>query len=284
MAAVSVRIPNDHSRTADQDLTRARTRGKRRPLPHGTPGHWRRVLVVAGAVLMSIALLISSPLLRPYFAEELAEAIPASWLKDASESVQRNLDGTLLSAAQSPADRRESLAARFAALRAPASGALPYRLQFRQSRTHSAISYALPDGTIIVTDELLSLLPDDREVLALLCRELGHLHYRHLLRASLEHDFLRLGALTLLGREQQAVPRLADSLLAAELGADAQLAADRFAQRMLEANGMPRQHLALALTRLAQAAGPQRKTFLLQPASAEQYAARLRALDAPRQE
>lgn len=46
-----------------------------------------------------------------------------------------------------------------------------------------ANAFALPDGTLVVTDELVELAGDnDDEVLAVLAHELGHIHERHGLR------------------------------------------------------------------------------------------------------
>ncbi|MDQ8936446.1 M48 family metallopeptidase [Acinetobacter rudis] len=58
----------------------------------------------------------------------------------------------------------------------------PAKLYFRQGNHLSANALALPNNTIIVTDELILLAKDDREILGVLAHEHGHLKHRHSLQ------------------------------------------------------------------------------------------------------
>jgi len=59
-----------------------------------------------------------------------------------------------------------------------------------------ANAFTLPDGSIILLDDLITAVGDDRETLAVLAHELGHAHHRHglqmLLRSSVLGAFLTL--------------------------------------------------------------------------------------------
>ncbi len=60
---------------------------------------------------------------------------------------------------------------------------LNYRLQFRASAQFGANALALPDGTVIVTDELVRRLDQNSDaLLAVLLHEIGHVENRHSLK------------------------------------------------------------------------------------------------------
>jgi len=188
--------------------------------------------------------------LLPRIAEQLANLIPATWVKSASMLAQSRLDHSGFTPTHISAERIATLEGRFAALAAPSSGAPPYRLLFRNGGRNGALTYSLPDGTIVVTDELLNALPDDTEVLALLCHELGHLRYHHILRASIENHALVLVLGTVFDLQDRVISQLAQGFLDATTSAEAGVEADRFARAMLEENGIPSNRLLSALTHL----------------------------------
>lgn len=199
-------------------------------------------------LLLGVALSLFPPV---RLADKLAEIVPAAWIRVAAQRAQDELDRSQLRLPLSSGERIETLTTRFASLTAPANGAPPYRLLFRNGGQSGALLYSLPDGLIVLSDELLSALPDDTEILALLCHELGHIYYRHALRAAIESRFLSIGAVSLLGFENQAVSLLARGFLDSSLSEGSGLQADQFARRMLEANGISASKLDSALARLA---------------------------------
>ena len=56
-------------------------------------------------------------------------------------------------------------------------------LLFRDGGKFGANAFALPSGKIIVTDQLASLL-NDEQIVGVLAHELGHVVYRHGMRAN----------------------------------------------------------------------------------------------------
>lgn len=59
--------------------------------------------------------------------------------------------------------------------------ATPYELVFRKSSS-GPNAFALPGGTLVLTDELVLLLNDDDVMMGVLGHELGHVRYRHGMR------------------------------------------------------------------------------------------------------
>jgi len=283
MAVVPVRFPISRHPLQGKKPTAKFVHHKLGHLPkHGLPKHRKARLIFLALFIVLIATFAAAEMLRPRMAEQLSEVLPVAWIKAASEQVQLRLDSTLLKPSSAEAERVENLATRFAALAAPASGASPYRLVFRKGSNNGALTYALPDGSIVLTDELLALVPDDLEVLALLCHELGHLHYRHMLRSTLEHEVFLLGTATLFGLESWAVPRLASGFLNSEMSAEANEEADRFAQAMLDQNGIPRQSLSAVLKRLSSLALLRTtQPHILHSPTSEQLQLRLQQLTPP---
>lgn len=119
----------------------------------------------------------------PMAAEIVAHRIDPRTVAGMSGDVLARLDDGVLAPSELPPERR----ARIRQSLADAAGALPdapdYDLVFR-SGTLNAL--ALPDGTIVVTDELIEFATDDAEVLGVLLHELGHLARRHALRQVLQ--------------------------------------------------------------------------------------------------
>lgn len=270
MAVVSVRFPSRHTSPP-----------RRRAGPQGTAlPHARRTRhLLRVCVALAVALTLAHLFLRAPLTTVLTEALPAAWVKAAATHAQNALDLAQLRPSQAPAARLEALTTRFAAMAAPDSGALPYRLAFRKGGANGPLSYALPDGSIVVSDELLAALPDDTHVLAVLCHELGHLQGRHMLRASIEDQVFSLALASVLGLRHTVIHALTRGILNAETRDTHHFEADRFAQRMLAQNGLPPLTLQTALASLArQSSTTPAPSPLLRSPSAGLIQSRLRSL------
>jgi Zn-dependent protease with chaperone function len=123
--------------------------------------------------------------------------------------------------------------------------ALPLHLVFRGGVGPNA--FALPDGTVVATDELVELAHDDEEVLAVLAHEIGHVHHRHSLRMALQSSTVLLlisaylGDVTQLTTISTALPGVyANASYSRELETEA----DTFALAYLDQNGIPHRRFA----------------------------------------
>lgn len=108
-----------------------------------------------------------------------------------SQGVLASLDQTLFAPTALDAARRNKLSADFAGIAALAPrGAkalaenkpAAYTLHFRQGGAVGPNAFALPDGSIILTDELVTLAGDDEAILGVLAHEIGHVDHAHSLR------------------------------------------------------------------------------------------------------
>jgi Zn-dependent protease with chaperone function len=132
----------------------------------------------------------------PWIARGALAALPLAADRAIGEAALRSFDGTLLQPSQVPAARQQQIRSAFAAALAHAEPALArtaHELRFHASpkvgsgpNARSRLgpnAFALPGGTIVVTDEMLQLLDGRDDVLiGVLGHELGHVTRRHGMR------------------------------------------------------------------------------------------------------
>jgi Zn-dependent protease with chaperone function len=164
---------------------------------------------------------------------------------------------------------QQRIAAQFTQLTVALDGAPPYRLLFRKSRI-GPNALALPSGQIVLTDELARLLGDDDEALmGVLAHELGHLQRRHLMRRVVHGAATGAATMALFGDASAMLATVPAVLLDLKYSRDAELEADDFAAALMEAAGLDRARLALALERLAGDGEPAHAYLSSHPATAE---------------
>jgi Zn-dependent protease with chaperone function len=101
-----------------------------------------------------------------------------------SQSALVSLDQSLLAPSKLPQDRQAAITAEFATIAARSSrGAAGFTLNFRTGGQVGPNAFALPDGTIVLTDELVEMAgPDRGAVFGVLAHEIGHVEREHALR------------------------------------------------------------------------------------------------------
>jgi Zn-dependent protease with chaperone function len=151
----------------------------------------RRAHVVAAAILVCLFTFAAGAFWGiPWAADRIVAGIPVSVEHSLGAQVLGHLDGLGLKASTLPSQRQEALRKRFAALLPGLTGASDYRIEFRDAPRLGANAFALPGGTVVVTDQLVHLLHDDREIDAVVAHEIGHQQHRHALRQALRGSFI----------------------------------------------------------------------------------------------
>lgn len=140
--------------------------------------HWGMIAVAFGVVMALTILLAVWGL--PWAAQKVAARLPQAWVVQLGEGTLTGLERALGETTTLPAARQRALRDGFARL--AREGAIPSTLVFRDWPRLGANALALPDGTIVMTDQLVALAEDDRELLAVLAHELGHVQERHALQ------------------------------------------------------------------------------------------------------
>lgn len=192
----------------------------------------------------------------PALAKQVAFALPAATESLLGRDVLAALDRFVLAPSRLPPERQEALRKLVAGMTAdtgPDKGGAGYRLEFRAGGRAGANALALPAGIIVLTDELVELAQDDRELEAVLAHEVGHLRQRHILRHVLQDSAtalliaVTLGDLTSLSSLAAAAPTL---LLQAKFSRDFEREADDFALAHLARRGIPPELFTAILQRM----------------------------------
>ncbi len=140
----------------------------------------------------------------PALARSAAAATPRSVLASFDQAAIKTLDnGSFMGPTHLGKARQAQLQAEFATIGKWAGGNYPYRLLLRNGKPATsdgagfaigANAFALPNGTVVMTDQLVALSRNDRELMGVLAHETGHVTHRH----ALASVYQGLG-LTLLG-------------------------------------------------------------------------------------
>ncbi len=193
----------------------------------------------------------------PTLAKQVAFHLPAATEKLIGRDALAALDRFVLAPSRLPPERQAALrklhAGMIASIGANEGGATDYQLEFRKGGRVGANALALPAGLIVITDELVELAKDDREIEAVLAHEIGHLRQRHILRHMLQNSATALliavtiGDVASLTSLAAAAPTL---LLQAKFSRDFEREADDFALDYLARRGIPPDLFSAMLQRM----------------------------------
>ncbi|GAB6041803.1 M48 family metallopeptidase [Endothiovibrio diazotrophicus] len=126
-----------------------------------------------------------------------------------------------------------------------------FQLHFRHGGERiGANAFALPDGTVVMTDELVALADNDQELLAVLAHEAGHVVDRHGLRQVLQHSIITLFVLYATGDASNLVAALPMVLVQAGYSRAFEREADGFALELLRERGIAPRNFALILRKI----------------------------------
>lgn len=187
----------------------------------------------------------------PWAAARIAERLPETVDESLSKQTLAQLDEEILQPSHLPQARQEQIALGFARLRKPRE--LPYTLRFASSKL-GANAFALPDGTVVLLDDLVKLCSNE-EIYGVLGHELGHVRHRHGVRMLLQGSLVGLFATWWLGDVSTLLATGPALLLQARYSRAFEAEADEDAVLLLRANGLSPSVLADALDKLAKAAG-----------------------------
>lgn len=122
----------------------------------------------------------------PRAAQFAAALVPKTVEADLGAQTLEFIEGKLCKASALPAERQKAVQARFARLTAGLDDGYAYRLLPRDCPAMGANAFALPGGTVVITDALVKLAGNDDQIEAVLAHEVGHVHNRHGLRMGLQ--------------------------------------------------------------------------------------------------
>lgn len=210
--------------------------------------YWSAAL--ASVAIAAVALTAAYVWGLPAVAEWLAYKLPEKALQELGGGSLQFLDRAVLRPSALPPERQQALRAAFGRLAVPGNVKAAYRIEFRKGGAIGPNALALPDGTIVVTDELTNLAGEDEEILAVLAHELGHLNRRHSLRMLIQGSIVAFIVAWYVGDVSNVAAGLPTLVLQARYSREHEREADRFAVAMLKANGVAPRRLGAMLARM----------------------------------
>ena len=141
-----------------------------------------------GALVLAVAAVAAFVVFGlPVLARQAAAVTPRSVLATFDRETLKVLNtGEYVGPTKLSAARQAQLQAEFRDVAAWAGGGYPYTLLLRDGEpagTDSggigANAFALPGGTVVMTDQIVALASNDRELMGVLAHETGHVTHRH---------------------------------------------------------------------------------------------------------
>lgn len=120
----------------------------------------------------------------PVMIEVAVRVTPPVATEMMAKGAMQTLDRVAFSGSSLSGERKKALAAAFDEIAAfSPSGAAKFNLNFREGGIIGPNAFALPDGTIVITDELIAMADgDDELIMGVLAHEMGHVEHEHSLR------------------------------------------------------------------------------------------------------
>ena len=220
------------------DAWSAAAAGRRDPLVVRVQQRWKWVMA---STLALAALVVLGYRALPWAAGHVVPFIPLSADEALGEAALSSIDAQklMLPTTLSP-DQQRAVRTAFArdVARLDEAGGPAWRLEFRKS-TIGPNAFALPGGTIVLTDELYRRVDGDPGILAgVLGHELGHLRHRHGMRMLVQAGALTAATGALYGDFSGLLSQVPTLLGTASYSRDAEHEADVDAVRLMRANAI----------------------------------------------
>ncbi|MBC7788084.1 MAG: M48 family metallopeptidase [Methylophilaceae bacterium] len=222
---------------------------------HSTPAMLLSVAIFI--MILGVSYLIGLPLASKVIAMQL----PQTTLKMLDNTTLESLETyKFLTPSKLTPQRQQALTAEFAKLveNSEKSGLNAvelshpdhYQLIYRASEPLGANAFALPSGTIVMLDDLVTLSSNDNELMGVLAHELGHVQRRHAARMVLQTSIVGLAAAWWLGDVSTLLAAAPAAILGAKYSRDMEREADSYGVALMQKNGLSSCYLASMLGKL----------------------------------
>ena len=159
------------------------------------------VAINALVAVSIIAVVIFIRLIFPAIITHIAFSIPISTLNLISEKTIEYLDNQFFTTTQLSPTRINTIHAQFKEFLStiPDKSDFTFAIKFRHSSFIGPNAFALPDGTIIITDDFVKLIQHKHELFTILAHETAHVLNRHGVRNILLNSGLLVVAIAIFG-------------------------------------------------------------------------------------
>lgn len=191
----------------------------------------------------------------PAASERIAFWLPAEVPEMVGEHALSTLDDAFFKESKLPITEQQRVLAHFQAA-LDQYPELPLKVLFRDGGAIGPNAFALPDGTLIFTDQMVALARDDDELLAILAHEIGHVAERHSMQAVVRTSMLGFLIMAVTGDVSASSDvLLAVPLMMMELSHSRKFErqADDFSLGFMQAHGIDSESFVRIMSRLENA-------------------------------
>lgn len=189
----------------------------------------------------------------PAMSKQLALMVPDEASQYIGQGVLDVLDEHWLKPTTFNKERRSELRSLFRGYADSFHESLGLNIVFRQGGRLEANAFALPDGTIVFTDELVELAENNLEIGSVMLHEIGHIYYRHSLRAAIQQFSLVMLLMALTGdvsASSSVITGLPALLVETGYSRAMEWEADGFALEYMQKNSIDPEHFASMMEKL----------------------------------
>ncbi|MGE4317295.1 MAG: M48 family metallopeptidase [Deferribacterales bacterium] len=188
----------------------------------------------------------------PALSKAVAFSLPVETNRVIANGTLKMLDEHLFSPSRLTVERKAGLTESFDRMLRGLPEGFEYKLVFRSGGKLGANAMALPDGTVVVTDELVNLSGRDEEITAVLAHELGHVAMRHGVRTLLQGSVISAAVIAVTGDVSSLTVGIPALLVKSKYSREFEREADRFAIKLLTEHNISVIYFADILTKLSE--------------------------------
>ncbi|MCH4246368.1 MAG: M48 family metallopeptidase [Acinetobacter populi] len=217
---------------------------------HKIEGSWRWIAV--SFVAMVVVVVTTFKWGIPFAAHEIAMQLPEKTLNTLGDQAQQFIIDQTEKSELTP-QRQQQIRALY---QNNIQATRPATIVFRKGGNFiHANALAVPNGTIILTDELVKLTKNDNELLGVLAHEQGHLDQKHSLQQALQSLGITILYVALTGDSSDILSGLPLAMVSAKYSQNFELQADQHAIAEMRRLNISPKYLADFLQRLSQESG-----------------------------
>ncbi len=214
-------------------------------------------------VVTALVVLISAKWGIPAFSDYIADRLPPEVDAVIAAGALEALDEGVFEPSKLPETDQDGIRERFQQL-VPANAKTNFQIFFRSGGFIGANAFALPDGSVVVTDELVVISTHPDELGSILLHEIGHVVHRHSLRQVIRHSWLAVLGLLIIGDVSSAgtlVLALPSVLVQSAYSREFESEADDYALERMRDIGLDPIHFATFMERIERCAFEEEETL-----------------------
>lgn len=196
----------------------------------------------------------------PALASKVAYSLPSSVDETLAQNSMELLDKIYMDPTELSDDVQTRLQTEFQKMVHSIGEEHDYELLFRNSEIIGPNAFALPSGTIVMTDQLVELAEIDEELITIFAHEIGHVVHRHSMRSVLQNSAIVLVLIAVTGDVfasstfAAALPLL---LVQTKFSREFEREADQYSYDYLIDNNIDLKHFANIMKRITQDDNPE---------------------------